>query len=83
MLEDVYAEVRRLVVVLREEQAPDVAEELDRAMYGSTSGEILADLGFHLKAALRRRGALTPATRARLKALLRDVDVILRRAGRS
>lgn len=82
MLEDVYAETRSLVAVLRDENAPDVAEELDRALYGSTSGEILADLGFHLKA-VRRRDGLTPATRARLKALLRDVDAILRRAGRS
>jgi hypothetical protein len=83
MLEDVYAEARSLVAALRTEHASDAAEALDRALYGSTSGEILTDLGFHLSAALRRGDGLSPPTRDRLKALRRRVDSILRRAGQS
>ncbi len=81
MLDDVYAEVRRLIVVLQDEQAPDAAEELDRAMYGSTSGEILSDLGAGLSAILRKRRELTAPLRDRLTALLHEVDGLLRAVG--
>jgi len=81
-LEEVYAEVRACVAALRVGGFPECADALDRCLYGSTSGEVLSDLGFHLKSMLRRKPRLPDDVRERLAAQRRGVDAVLRSAGR-
>ena len=70
-----YDDVRKLAKDFAERGRPDVAEQLDRAMYGSTSGEILSDIG----AALTRVGPISGANSEQLE---RDVATVLLRIER-
>lgn len=69
---DICKESLECIRLLREAGRTEDAEALDRAQYGSTSGEILCDTGIALQAALKRRPRLTGLLRDRLRALERE-----------
>ena len=81
MPQDLYAEVGRCVEALRSAGFAEAARNLDDSLYGSTSGEILTDLGARISALLKARRDLPPGLRDRLAAVLREVDRILAAAG--
>ena len=72
-----YDKVRDFQVRLSGLGHAEVADAIDRAMYGSTSGEILGDLGV----ALRRVADTLPEESARALDLLSFVDQALGPAG--
>ena len=79
VLPDIYTESSDCVGILRTLGLADHAEELDRALCGSTSGEILALTGAAIQRILReRRKDLPPEVRDRLKRLRKAVDRALR-----
>lgn len=82
MLEELYAEVRVCIGLVRDAGFPDGAAAIDTCLYGSTSGEILSHLGFTVNSLLESRSTLPRDLRVRLAALLQRVDAILKDAGR-
>ncbi len=78
MLQDLYAEAGRCVLLLRENGFAAEAEALDRGLHGATSGEALALIGAAARDAVRGRRDLPPAVRERLGSLRRNVDAVLR-----
>ena len=76
-------EVRLLAEDLRRAGAEALAEPLEVALCGSTSGEILCDLGGALLRVSRRGSGASADARAKAKALRRAVDALLREAGHS
>ena len=70
-----YDDVRKLATEFAENGRLDVAEQLDRAMYGSTSGEILSVIG----AALTRVGPIGGPNSEQLE---HDVATVLLRIER-
>ena len=78
MLEEVYAEAKECVALLGAAGFGDDAGELDRGLYGATSGEALALLGAASKRILRDRKDLPSDLRERLVRLRRAVDKVLR-----
>jgi hypothetical protein len=81
MLDRLYAEARICVAGLRDVGLADDAAALDTALYGATSGEILTHLGFHLASIVGSRPSLPADLRNRLRALLAEIDAILKQAG--
>jgi hypothetical protein len=81
VIENVYDEVRACVAALRSAGFADSADVVSGCLYGSTSGEILTDLGATLHSMLRSNQALPDPLRGRLAALLQDVGRRLRAVG--
>ncbi|MCG3133140.1 MAG: hypothetical protein HMLKMBBP_00233 [Planctomycetes bacterium] len=77
---DIHAEVRAAAAALRAAGRPDAADVLDRALLGSTSGEILTDLGKGVTSLLRASPRLPAELAGRLRAVRREVDRALGRA---
>jgi hypothetical protein len=78
---DVLAEATALVSALRAAGRPVEAAEVDRALYGSTSGEILTDLAACLSRVLEAGLALPPETARRARTLREEARRILRGVG--
>jgi hypothetical protein len=81
VIDNVYDEVRACVSALRHAGLGDAADLVEGCLYGSTSGEILTDLGAALVSTLRTNEAMSGPLRRRVSALLDDVDRRLRAVG--
>ena len=81
VLEAIYTEARECTVVLRRAGLSEDAENLDTALYGATSGEVLSRLGYYLATILKARPTLSKELRVRLARLLEEIDRILKGSG--
>lgn len=76
-----YEETESCVAALREAGLATEAEQVERGLYGATSGEALEYIGAGLDALLRSDARLSPGLRRRAERILAEADAILRQAG--
>ena len=81
MTADLHGDAQRLAEDLRRSGAEALAEPLEVALFGSTSGEILCGLGAALQRISRRGSGASTGNRERARSLRREVDALLRAAG--
>ena len=81
-LDEIYREVRECAAGLRASGRVAPGDAIEDALYGSTSGEIPADVGARVQRALRSERNHPTDLRGRLESLLRAVDRVLRASGR-
>ena len=81
VLEDIYAEARVCSEQLRELGLTEWSEELDRALWGGSSGEILTLMAACITRTLRWPGRPPQPLRTRLKSLLARAVALLHEVG--